>query len=335
MTALTDRRIIGIRSGDRVIVPPLEWDPETAEELAHDFVDVGPAGTVDLVVVGGHAHRPAPARPPVRVRPDPARRRRHVVPARGRRRLDRRDEHRHAGRTALARRPHRPHHRHRGVRARRGAGGLRRRRRARRGAGHDDGLQRVDHLHAAGHAERGTRPSRPTKRAGSSACSARCAGAPTPAAGATARSTACALGPEHEVDLPQRGTITNYTIITPVQYPGQTETEPFARVHVLLDDTDVVLGYQALLDTPNDDVRIGMRVSAVWASEAELAGPRLERRGQPPRLDAHRRARRERPRPREQDPVMPQTPTTSRSSAGRSRRWCAAPTRPKRRCSSR
>ena len=33
MTALTDRRIIGIRSGDRVIVPPLEWDPETAEEL--------------------------------------------------------------------------------------------------------------------------------------------------------------------------------------------------------------------------------------------------------------------------------------------------------------
>ena len=78
------------------------------------------------------------------------------------------------------------------------------------------------------------------------------------------------LGPEHEVELPQRGTITNYTIITPVQYPGQTETEPFARVHVLLDDTDVVLGYQPLLDTPNDDVRIGMRVSAVWASEAEL-----------------------------------------------------------------
>jgi len=78
------------------------------------------------------------------------------------------------------------------------------------------------------------------------------------------------LGPEHEVDLPQQGTITNYTIITPVQYPGQTETEPFARVHVWLDDTDVVLGYQPLLDTPNDDVRIGMRVSAVWASEAEL-----------------------------------------------------------------
>src|SRR4029079_7725788 len=47
MTALTDRRIIGIRRGDRVIAPPLEWDPDTAEELAHDFVDVGPAGTVE------------------------------------------------------------------------------------------------------------------------------------------------------------------------------------------------------------------------------------------------------------------------------------------------
>jgi hypothetical protein len=77
------------------------------------------------------------------------------------------------------------------------------------------------------------------------------------------------LTPEHEVDLPQRGTVTNYTIITPVQYPGQTETEPFARVHVWLDDTDVVLGYQALLDTPNDDVRIGMRVAAMWATDAE------------------------------------------------------------------
>ena len=77
-------------------------------------------------------------------------------------------------------------------------------------------------------------------------------------------------GPADEVELPQHGTITNYTIITPVQYPGQTETEPFARVHVWLDDTDVVLGYQPLLDTANDDVRIGMRVSAVWASDAEL-----------------------------------------------------------------
>ena len=47
MTALTEQRIIGIRSGSRVICPPLEWDPETGAELAQDFVDVGPAGTVE------------------------------------------------------------------------------------------------------------------------------------------------------------------------------------------------------------------------------------------------------------------------------------------------
>ena len=130
------------------------------------------------------------------------------------------------------------------------------------------------------------------------------------------------------------GTVTNYTIITPVQYPGQTETEPFARVHVWLDDTDVVLGYQPLLDTPNDDVRIGMRVAAVWASEAEKADLASTAEGAssggcPPAS------------PTWTTPTSwtgssdAQRPTTSRSSAGTSRRWCAAPTRPKPRCSSR
>ncbi|MGZ4786785.1 MAG: hypothetical protein ACXV5S_14030, partial [Acidimicrobiales bacterium] len=47
LTALSDQRIIGIRSGSRVLCPPLEWDPDTGQELAHDFVDVGPAGTVE------------------------------------------------------------------------------------------------------------------------------------------------------------------------------------------------------------------------------------------------------------------------------------------------
>jgi uncharacterized OB-fold protein len=86
------------------------------------------------------------------------------------------------------------------------------------------------------------------------------------------------LTEEHEVDLPQVGVVTNYTIITPIQYPGQTETEPFARVHVLLDGVDVVLAYQPLIEVPNDQVRIGMRVSAVWASAAEKAAadPRAE-----------------------------------------------------------
>ena len=47
MTALTEKRILGIRNGDAVLVPPMEWDPATGAELAHDFVEVGPAGTVE------------------------------------------------------------------------------------------------------------------------------------------------------------------------------------------------------------------------------------------------------------------------------------------------
>ena len=77
------------------------------------------------------------------------------------------------------------------------------------------------------------------------------------------------LGPDCEVDLPHEGTITNFTIVTPVQYPGQTETEPFVRAFVLLDDTDVVLAYQPVIELPADEVRVGQRVSAVWASPAE------------------------------------------------------------------
>ena len=52
-------------------------------------------------------------------------------------------------------------------------------------------------------------------------------------------------------------------------YPGQTETEPFSRVHVLLDGVDIVVGYQGMVDTPNDMVHVGLRVAAVWASPAE------------------------------------------------------------------
>ncbi len=47
LTGIRDGRIMGIRCGDKVICPPLEFDPETGAELAHDFVPVGPGGTVE------------------------------------------------------------------------------------------------------------------------------------------------------------------------------------------------------------------------------------------------------------------------------------------------
>jgi uncharacterized protein len=45
-TGLRDGKILGIRDGTRVIVPPLEYDPDTGNALEPDFVEVGPGGTV-------------------------------------------------------------------------------------------------------------------------------------------------------------------------------------------------------------------------------------------------------------------------------------------------
>jgi uncharacterized OB-fold protein len=45
--ALRERRIEGLRTAKgRVLVPPAEYDPETGEPNAEDFVPVGPGGVV-------------------------------------------------------------------------------------------------------------------------------------------------------------------------------------------------------------------------------------------------------------------------------------------------
>lgn len=46
LTALKNRNIVGIKASDgRVIVPPMEYDPDTAEQLG-EFVDVGQEGEI-------------------------------------------------------------------------------------------------------------------------------------------------------------------------------------------------------------------------------------------------------------------------------------------------
>lgn len=46
LTGLRDKKLEGIRGSDgRVIVPPVEYDPQTAAEL-NEFVPVGPSGVV-------------------------------------------------------------------------------------------------------------------------------------------------------------------------------------------------------------------------------------------------------------------------------------------------
>lgn len=269
MTALAGARLIGIRSGDRVLCPPLEWDPETGAELAHDFVDVGPAGTVESWTWVAEPTAQHPLDRPfafATVRLDGADTALvHAVDAGGpdamsvgmrvapRWRADRRGHITDLEAFVPGEEPV-------------GAGA---------GAGPAEAVTMMDYLASITYA---TPVPDNVTRAEAASRHGRFLGLRCPVCGRTYTGgkgycpvDAVALGAEHEVDLPQRGVLTNYTVITPVQYPGQTETEPFARVHVLLDGTDVVLGYQNLVEVGNDQVRIGMRLAAVWASDAERA----------------------------------------------------------------
>ncbi|SEG65012.1 hypothetical protein SAMN05444920_103708 [Nonomuraea solani] len=47
LTELRARRLVGVRTAEgRVLVPPLEYDPDTGEPVTGEYVEVGPAGTV-------------------------------------------------------------------------------------------------------------------------------------------------------------------------------------------------------------------------------------------------------------------------------------------------
>ncbi len=268
MSALTERRILGIRNGDAVLVPPMEWDPATGAELAHEFVEVGPAGTVESWTWVPTPSEQHPLDRPFAfalVRLDGA-----TTPL-----LHAVD----AGSPGAMAEGMRVAPRWRGTRV----GRL------------DDiecfvpGEEPEVHGEDAGPAEEPVQmmdyvasityrnPVPPsTDRAVAASKEQRLLGTRCPVCGrvyAGGRGycpiDAVETGPDDEVDLPHVGTITNFAIVTPVQYPGQTETEPFVRAFVLLDGTEVVLSYQPVIELSADEVHVGQRVAAVWASPAE------------------------------------------------------------------
>jgi len=85
----------------------------------------------------------------------------------------------------------------------------------------------------------------------------------------------CAIptGDADEVDIQPRGTITTFSVITPLQYQGQEEKEDYVQATILLDGSTSTLGMQRI-DSPIADVHTGMRVAAEWrdASERKLSG---------------------------------------------------------------
>jgi uncharacterized OB-fold protein len=81
-----------------------------------------------------------------------------------------------------------------------------------------------------------------------------------------------AMGEADELEVADRGMVTAFTILTPIQYHGQHEREDYALASILLEGADGTVGQQRLLEVPMDEVRTGLRVEAVWAPEDERSG---------------------------------------------------------------
>ena len=70
-----------------------------------------------------------------------------------------------------------------------------------------------------------------------------------------------------EVPLPDTGTVTTFCIVN-VPFLGQRITPPYVSAYILLDGADIAF-LHLILDIPADEVRMGMRVKAVWKPKDE------------------------------------------------------------------
>lgn len=70
-----------------------------------------------------------------------------------------------------------------------------------------------------------------------------------------------------EVELADRGTVTTFCIVN-VPFLGQKITPPYVSAYVLLDGADIAF-LHLILDIEASEVRMGMRVEAVWKPREE------------------------------------------------------------------
>ena len=74
---------------------------------------------------------------------------------------------------------------------------------------------------------------------------------------------------QEEVELPETGTVTTFCVVN-VGYPGQRVTPPYVAAAVLLDGADIAFQHLILGCDPGD-VRMGMRVRAVWGDAGSVS----------------------------------------------------------------
>lgn len=64
------------------------------------------------------------------------------------------------------------------------------------------------------------------------------------------------------VELPDRGIVTTFCVVN-VPFLGQKIEPPYVAAYVLLDGADIAFQH-LILECPADEVRMGMRIEAVW-----------------------------------------------------------------------
>lgn len=69
------------------------------------------------------------------------------------------------------------------------------------------------------------------------------------------------------VDLPDGGIVTTFCVVN-VPFLGQKIEPPYVAAHVLLDGADIAFQH-LILGCPADEVRMGMRIEAVWKPREE------------------------------------------------------------------
>ena len=265
LTGLRDGRILGIRCGERVLCPPLEFDPDTGDTLPPDFVEVGPGGTVEGVTWIAVPTRKHPFDEPFAfalIRLDGADTAMvHAVKAGGpdevtvgsRVRAQYREE-RASAITDLYFAPEAQAE-------------------DRYFPPGEGEVEITEHLISlsfseplADHRARFAKGLLAGKFIGQKSPASGKVYIPSKGYDAIER---VLMDESCDVELPHTGTIVSYTIITPVQYYGQKETEPYIRASVILDGADVPLGQQDIRNIPIDDFEAGIRVRAVFKPESE------------------------------------------------------------------
>jgi hypothetical protein len=72
---------------------------------------------------------------------------------------------------------------------------------------------------------------------------------------------------DEEIELPDTGTVTTYCVVN-VPFLGQKIKPPYVSAYVLLDGADIAF-LHLIQGIPADEVRMGMRVKAVWKPREE------------------------------------------------------------------